>query len=240
MSPEMENVQVPEFDDLEQPNSEAPVTEQPTPEVTPIEAGGKQFQSPQELAEAYAHAQGAMTKAQQEAAELRHVKEQWDQFAGALEQDPGLRDHIESYYQEQPTSPRPTALDPRAQEVNQLKQQVEAIRIDKEITDLQQHGFKVTPERRNEILGHIARNPAIRDVATSYKALYYEADLKAAADRATTQTADKVAQNQQSYPAPPAGATATGAKSFDDWSDNERADALLADIANADLSNLGA
>ena len=85
--PELENVQAPV---TEQPVSEAPVTtEQPTPEIAPvetfIEAGGKRFSNAEELAKAYDNSQSSMTQAQQESAQLRAVKQEWDQFGDYLD-----------------------------------------------------------------------------------------------------------------------------------------------------------
>jgi hypothetical protein len=240
--PTMENAPAPAPE--EQPAvSEAPVTEQPAPSEAPttIEAGGKQFSSPAELAEAYTNAQSSMTQAQQEAAELRQVKEQWDQFGNALDNDPGLREHIEGYYAESPNAAaqRPTALDPNAQEINQLKQQVETERLNREITDLGTKGFNVTPARKDEILRHIALNPHIRNADKAYKDLYYEADMKAAKEKATADTAGQMADNQGAYTQPPAGTQAPD-KSFGDLTSEEQESELLRDIGNVDLSGLGA
>ena len=238
----MENAPAPVIE--EQPSSEA--LEATTPEVQPapeaaptyIEAGGKQFSNVDELKNAYANSQGAMTQAQQESARLKGVEEQWTEFGSYLDNTPGLREHIEAFEAEGPVSQRPMALDPNAQEIQHLKQQVEAVRLDKEITDLSQNGFSVTPGRKAEMLRHIAMNPNVKNASMAYKDLYYEADMKHAKDTAATGAAEKAASNAAAYPAPPTGVQPPD-KSFDDLSSEEQGNELLRDIGNANLSNLG-
>jgi len=250
MSPSMENAP-PSPVDGEQVSSEAstPSVEQPTPTFDAttqmVDVDGEQM-TVANLSKSYKHSRTEMSRAQQEANDSRGYKqkaEEWDQFGVALENDPGFRSHIDNYLEgrtehEVAVQQRPTILDQNAQKFQNMEQQVEAMRIDRDITNLEQKGYDVSGDRRNEMLQYMGRNPGIKDADIAYKTLYFDDAVKAASEKAGLAAADKAAANSSAYPSPPTGVQ-SGGKEFGDLSDEDKDNVLLNDISNSDLSNLG-
>lgn len=76
--------------------------------------------------------------------------------------------------------------------------------------DLRAEGFDVSKQDEDACLNEIASNTAITDAKLAYKHLFFNRELTRSAKGATSATAQKMAENQESYTQGPAGGTPAG------------------------------
>lgn len=206
----------------ESPMSQGTAAPEVTPEVTPqapdistlrvrVGEGPDAEMSVADLQKSYEESRKAMSKAMQEKVELTKRYEWADTFAKDLQVNPGLRQHLESFYagQTEDSGYRPTQMQGPTRDsikMAELETKLASFTLNNSLDELgrelkDEFGLELKPEQKAQLWEDVARTNS-DDVKGLYWARFGKEVVKAATKQNTKAVANKIAENSGSYANP--------------------------------------
>jgi len=192
-----------------------------------------------DLRQSYAESRRAMAKAQEEKATLAKRYEWADKFASDLQTNPGLRQHLESYYAGQTEDTgrgysQMQAPTRESIELAELKTKVASFALQNNLDSLERelkdkYGTSLAPEQRAAIWEDVARTNN-EDVRGLYWARFGEQLVQQATKQTTKQVAAKIAENTNAYKGPASLSPGAMQTSEPSMFSNEWNEAVLSDL----------
>lgn len=140
------------------------------PEIPDLDSLAKAYNmTPAQVIKSYGEAQKKITMTSQQLAEYRRNMQWAEQFKHELSTRKGLREHIESFFDEDrgavPSEVK-SAIDPVYQDVNQLKAYVYNLEMNQKLDGIEKDGFPMNQEIRAAIFEEVARtsNPDVEAI----------------------------------------------------------------------------
>lgn len=120
-------------------------------------------------------------------------------------------------------------------EIARLRMDTERLKQDREFDRLRSEGLNISRDDESQVLSLISTSPSIRDVEAAYRKLFWKRDAEMIRKQTTTETAQHMADNKNSYRALPKGRQGSSSKKDPNkMTKEEREGHILAEITNMD------